>query len=182
MLYAKVDTILALDSLRNSKKHLALFHKISYEAGFILSMSFLAEKLETLILNSSTHPKIINKQENVTSETKVNDMEQAKDQIKITCNLCMFTTLSARPMQIILRHKSKTHNVCQVCETKFENRKVLTLHFRSIHWVGDNRVKCAIDGCTKVTNEQYMHLHVQRYQKDKVLFKCDEIGVVYGES
>ena len=159
-----------------------MFHKISYEAGFILSMGFFLEEFKTLILNGPTNPKLTNKKEKVSSETKVTDSEQAQDKIKITRNLCMFTTLSARPMQIILRHKTKSHNVCQVCETKFKNRKVLTLHFRSIHWVGDKRVKCAIDGCTKVTNEKYMHLHVQRHHKDKVLFKCDEMGVAYGES
>ena len=164
------------------KTHLAIFHKISYEAGFILAISYFSEELKTLTLNGSAYPKITNKQENLSSEKKCTNLKQTQDQINITCNLCMFTTLSARPMQIILRHKTKYHNVCQVCETKFENRKVLTLHFRSIHWVGDNRVKCAIDGCKQVTNEKYMHLHVQRHHKDKILFKCDEIGVMYGES
>ena len=144
------------------KQHLERIHQISYETGFVLAISFFSTDLKTIVLQESKNSEMSN-------------------MMKIACNLCTYTTLSARPMQKILRHKTKIHNVCKVCETKFEKRKELTMHFHFIHWVGDTNVKCAIDGCTKVTREKDVHLHVQRHHKSKVLFKCEETGVVDGK-
>ena len=91
-------------------------------------------------------------------ETKVTDLVQTQDQIKMACNICTFTTLSAI----------------------FKNRKLLTLHFNFIHLVGENRVKCAIDRCKQVCVERYICTSMF-HQKDKVWFKCDEIHFLSGE-
>ena len=104
--------------------------------------------------------------------------------VGLGCSLCSFTTMSLIKRiaaRELTKHKSKIHYICKVCETKCETRKALGLHIDVVHKMDDHSLKCSVDGCTKTASPQVLQRHIQSIHRD-VWYKCDDIGVVNGES
>ena len=196
------ETTFVVGQSQNFKDHLWLVHSIFHERDLLLAVHFVDDSFEdTTFLNvypvntsikeleEDITPYKYSKEEELFVECKSEKIlsDEILPPIKTTkksvasglrCNLCPFSTkkLNVASNKVIRLHLKNVHFVCKICENICDNENNLNSHFKSSHYVDDNRIKCSIDGCSKTSREASIYMHIQTVHQN-VVFNSDRLKI-----